>query len=127
LEPSIESEKDLTSKIIKESDNFIEAHRNMSNYVFQVKKCKNSSFLHCSHHPVRMSAEDFEALCFLPLPLLDSKNESYLPFSEMYGQKPSEKDLKVHIVFRRQRNLTPEGNLYLIMAKSVALLPAGNV
>jgi len=76
-----------------------------------------------------MSAEDFEALCFLPLPLLDSKSESYLPFSEMYGKKPSEKDQpsKGSYSFRRQRNLTPEGNLYLIMAKSVALLLAGNV
>jgi len=92
LEPSIESEKDLTSKIIEPLHNFIEAHCNMSNYVFQVKKCQNGSCLHCSHHPECMSTENFEALCYLPLSLLDSKNESYLPFSEMYGQKPSEKD-----------------------------------
>jgi len=95
LEPSIKSEKDLTTKIIKESEplrNFIEAHCNMSSYVFQVKKCQNDSCLHCAHHPVHMTAEEFKALCFLPLPLLDSKKESYLPFSEMYGQKPSDKD-----------------------------------
>jgi len=39
-----------------------------------------------------MTAEDFEALGFLPLPLLNSQKESYLPFSEIYGQKPSDKD-----------------------------------
>jgi len=95
LEPSIENEKDLTSKIIKESvplQNFIEAHCNMSDYVFQIKKCQNSSCLHCAHHPVHMTAEDFEALSFLPLPLLNSQKESYLSFSEIYGQKPSDKD-----------------------------------
>ena len=39
-----------------------------------------------------MSLEDFEALCLLPFPLLDSQKDSYCPFSEMYGRKPSDKD-----------------------------------
>jgi len=119
LEPSIESEKDLTSKIIKQSEplqNFIEAHcGNMLDYVFQIKKYQNSGCLHCAHHLMHMTAEDFEALSFLPLSLLNSQKESYFPFSKIYGQKPSEKDqpLKVLIAFRKQRNLTPEENLYL--------------
>jgi len=33
---------------------------------------------------------------------------------------------KVLIAFRKQRNLTPEENLYLIMAKSVELLHVEN-
>ena len=95
LEPSIDSEKDTTSKLIKESEplqKFIEAHCSMSHYVFPIKKCKDRSCLHCAHHPVRMSEEDFQALSYLPLPLLNPQKESFLPFSELYGQKPSVKD-----------------------------------
>ena len=95
LEPSIDSKKDKTSKIIKESQplqKFIEAHCKMSHYVFQVKKCQDKSCLHCAHHPVRMSAEDFLALCYLPLTLLDPQKESFFPYSELYSQKPSDKD-----------------------------------
>ena len=95
LEPSIDSEKSMTSKIINESEplrKFIETHCNMSDYVFQVKKCMDNSCLHCAHHPVRMSKEDFQSLCYLPLPLLDPQKESFLPFNELYGQKPSDKD-----------------------------------
>jgi len=40
----------------------------MSDYVFQIKKSQNSICLHCAHHPVHMTAEDFEALSFLLTP-----------------------------------------------------------
>ena len=42
LEPSIDSEKKMTSKIMKESvplQDLITGHCNMSKYVFQIKKC----------------------------------------------------------------------------------------
>jgi len=68
LELSIETEKDRTSKTIKESvpfQNFIEAQCNMSDYVFQIKKCQNRKM------PLLYSSScvyDCKRLCFLPLP-----------------------------------------------------------
>ena len=39
-----------------------------------------------------MDPEEFQKLSFLPLPLLTSSKDHYLPFSDLYGSIPSEKD-----------------------------------
>lgn len=62
----------------------------MTSYVFQIKKCLDSNCFYCNQHPVCMSAEEFEKLSYLPLPLLDTDEEHYQPFNNLYGQIPSD-------------------------------------
>lgn len=51
---------------------FMDKHCNISQYVFQVKKCKDESCFYCTGYTVRMPKEVFNSLSFLPLPRLDS-------------------------------------------------------
>ena len=52
----------------------------------------NVSCYYCQQHPLRMDPEKFQELSLLPLPLLDATKEHYRPFTELYGDQPSEKD-----------------------------------
>ena len=48
--------------------------------------------VYCSEHPIQIAPEDFSLLHYLPLPLLDDSKTAYLPFEEVYGKEPSDKD-----------------------------------
>ena len=71
---------------------FMDSHCHMSQYVFQVKKCKDTLCYYCAEYPIRMPAEIFENLHFLPLPRLDSTKKHYQPFTDVYGKELSECD-----------------------------------
>ena len=64
---------------------FMDHHCNISQYVFQVKKCKDESCFYCTGYPIRMPKDVFDSLSFLPLPRLNSIKSHYRPFSEIYG------------------------------------------
>ena len=71
---------------------FMKTHCIQSPYVFQVKKCLESSCSYCKEHPVRVTPEQFSLLHYLPLPLLDSSKTSYQSFEGLYGKEPSDSD-----------------------------------
>ena len=71
---------------------FMDAHCHMSQYVFQVKKCNDESCVYCTGHPIRMPKEVFDSVRFLPLPRLDGTKKHYRPFSELFGEEPSDVD-----------------------------------
>ena len=71
---------------------FMNNHCHISQYVFQIKKCKDASCYYCVNNPVRMPVEVFEELHFFPLPRLDPSKKHYKPFTEMYGKEISECD-----------------------------------
>ena len=62
----------------------------MTNYVFKLKKCLDSSRFYCNQHPVHMSVENLAKLVYLPLPLLDIDEEHFQLFNILYGQTPSD-------------------------------------
>ena len=70
----------------------MDKHCHMTRYVFQVKKCRDHSCFYCIEHPIRMPAKVFDSLSFLPLPRLDKTKEHYRPFSELFGEEPSDVD-----------------------------------
>ena len=39
-----------------------------------------------------MPLEEFNTLCYLPLPILDASRQHYKPFDDVYGQLPPERD-----------------------------------
>ena len=47
---------------------------------------------YCQQHSIRMDPVKFQEVLMLPLPLLDDTKEHYCPFSELYGDQPSEND-----------------------------------
>ena len=69
---------------------FIEHHCHTSHYAFQIKKCTSPDCFYCIGNPVRMPIDDFKALSFVPLPLLDLTKEHYRPFSDLYGTAPQD-------------------------------------
>ena len=76
----------------KDFHNFMDAHSHKSAYALQLRKCSLDTCAYCSSHPVRMPLEEFNSLCYLPLPILDASGQHFKPFKEVYGQLPSEKD-----------------------------------
>lgn len=94
IEPTLEKDR-LTSKDLKKATtytDFIKKHCHCSQYVFQIKKCLDSSCYYCVQHPVQVSPEVFDSLSFLPLPLLNATKDKYLKFDEVIGKPLSEKD-----------------------------------
>ena len=79
-------------KKAKDFQNFMDAHCHRSTYAFQLRKCLLDTCAYCSSHPVRMPLEEFNSLCYLPLPILDDTGHHFKPFKQVYGQLPSEKD-----------------------------------
>ena len=82
IEPNLDR-KHLTKEVLKDAPalkNFMDVHCHISQYAFQIKKCKDESCYYCIGKPVQMSAEVFESLHFLPLPRLDSTKKHYKPF-----------------------------------------------
>ena len=72
--------------------NFMDKHCHMTKYVFQVKKCSDDLRIYCIEHQIWMPAGVFDSLSFLPLPWLDTTNEYYCPFSELFSEEPSDFD-----------------------------------
>ena len=75
----------------------MKSHCKCSQYMFQIKKCTDTSCFYCVQHPVRLQKEVFDSLKYLPLPLLDNTKEHYQKFCDLYGQDPSDKDRPSHI------------------------------
>lgn len=57
---------------------FLEKHSKQTHYTFQLKKCTSDSCNVCVLSPVRLPAEVFSTLSFLPDPMLDPSGEHYL-------------------------------------------------
>ena len=66
--------------------------KNVSTYVFQVKKCTSSECMFCTSHPIRMDLETFNTLKFLPFPMLNGTKEHYRSFDESYITETTEAD-----------------------------------
>lgn len=63
------------------STEFNEKHCQSTCYGFQVKRCKDSECPFCSNmQPIRLPEEIFDALSFIPDPVLDSLKEHYQSF-----------------------------------------------
>lgn len=71
---------------------FMREHCNISKYAFQVRKCLLESCRYCSSHPVHTSLEEYKAISFLPLPILDATKDHYKSFTDVYGSIPDGKD-----------------------------------
>ena len=79
IDPSLEPEN-LTAKDLAKATslmNFFKTHCHFSNYVFQIRKCKDLACYYCMQHPIRLPDDVFDSLSFLPLPLLDTSKEHF--------------------------------------------------
>ena len=98
-----------------------------SYYVFQIRKCTDKSCYYCAEHPIRLPAEVFCELSFLPLPLLHHSKEHYKKFADVFGQTPNEKDHSSYILTpsnqAKQRDLEHKG--ILVKAKVMAVVCYG--
>ena len=70
----------------------MEAHCHRSTYALQLCKCLRDTCAYCLTHLLRMSMKEFNSLCYLPLPILDSTMQHYKPFKDLYSQLPNERD-----------------------------------
>lgn len=93
IDASIEQGCPRKKELMKAKDfqNFTDAHSHRSTYAYQGCKCSLHTCAYCSSHPVRMPLEEFNSLCYLPLPILDASGQHFKPLKEVYGQLPSEK------------------------------------
>ena len=71
---------------------FMKVHSHKSTYLYQLRKCTLDTCVYCSSHPVRIPLEEFDSLCYLPLPRLDASGNHFQPFNEVLGQLPTESD-----------------------------------
>lgn len=62
--------KDLVKA--KDYQAFMESHSHRTCSAVQLRKCALNTCVYCSNHPVRMPLEEFNSLCYLPLPILDA-------------------------------------------------------
>ncbi len=94
IDASLQQDSLQKKALVKAKDfqNFMEAHSHRSAYAYQLHKCSLDTCAYCSSHPVRMPLEEFNSLCYLPLPILDDSGQHFRPFGEVYGQLPSDKD-----------------------------------
>ena len=63
------TQKDLSR--VRALQEFLNIHAHSSQYVLQVKKCRNPNCEYCQEHPVRTPKSVFSNLSFLPLPRLE--------------------------------------------------------
>ena len=61
--------------------------------MYQIRKCGKECCAYCKLHPVRVPADVFEGLHFIPAPLLDSSEEHFTKFDDVYGKPVTEKDM----------------------------------
>ena len=90
IQPDSLRSKDLAKA--KDYQAFMEAHCHRSTYALQLRKCLRDTCAYCSTHSLRMPMEEFNSLCYLPLPILDSTMQHYKPFKDLCGQLPNERD-----------------------------------
>ena len=93
IEPSLERDS-LTQDVLKTAlalQNFCKNHCHSSNYVYQLKKCRDQD---CKEHPIGLHSEVFSKLSFLPLPLLDALNET---LRKVYEQIPDERGRPTYV------------------------------
>ena len=69
---------------------FLETHSIRHHYIFQLKKCSQPD---CEFgcKPV-LPADVLSQLSWLPDPVYSSASNKYLPFQDVYGREPTEKD-----------------------------------
>lgn len=89
----------------------MKTHCHESAYMFQVKKCSESTCSYCSIHPIRKEMELFSQLSFMPLSLLDLSNEHYKAFTDIYGNPLSDKDQEQIAEDRERKSLLVSGKV----------------
>ena len=127
IDPSI-PRADHTAKGLQNSKSlhkFLKNHAHCSHYVFQIKKCEDSSCFYCLEHPIWLPREDFSKLSFLPLPLIDATKEHYQKFDMVYGTLPSE-DRPSYVATPSQESKDNDKNSSLLVcAKMRACIQCG--
>lgn len=73
----------------KDLQNFMRQHTKSTNYAFQVKKCRDPDCTYCVNNPVRMDAEKFADVHFLPDPVPEESGGTYKPFTQVFTSKIS--------------------------------------
>ena len=98
---------------------FIETHCKSSCYAFQIKKCRDDTCPFCSVlQPIRLPAEIFNQLSFLPDPELDISKEHYKTFNTLYGTETTEKD-QPSLHFSLQATEKDKNNKELLVSERV--------
>lgn len=94
IDENIDKEKLTVADLAKLESytNFVSEHCKATTYTYQIRKCMNVSCNYCSLHPIRLPAEVFGDISFIPAPLLDFTKEHYMKFCEAYGKTVTEKD-----------------------------------
>ena len=94
IDPSLNKDKLTQKDLSKATDlqEFLSIHAHSSQYVYQLKKCRNPDCEYCQEHPVRTPEGIFTNLSFLPLPRLDSRKDHYQEFSSVFGKPLSEEN-----------------------------------
>jgi hypothetical protein len=89
IEPHLERDhlRKADLKEAKHLKKFMDQHCHISQYVFQIRKCKDQACYYCTEYPVRLPEEVFASLSFLPLPRLDESKKHYQSFSDLYGKE----------------------------------------
>ena len=128
IDPSLEPEN-LTAKDLAKATsliNFFKTHCHSSNYVFQIRKCKDLACYYCMQHPIRLP-DVFNSLSFLPLPLLDTSKEHFLKKSDVYGQLPSGRDRPslISVASEEAKEIDKERKSALVRGKVRATIACG--
>ena len=77
--------KDLVKA--KDYQAFMESHSHRTCYAVQLCKCTLDTCTYYSNHLVRMPLEEFNSLCYLPLPILDASRQHYKPMCMVSYQR----------------------------------------
>ena len=91
IDGTLQADK-LVKKELKKADkwqSFVAKHCKCSHYSFQVKKCTSLDCSYCQGNPTQ--TPDFEQIHFLPDPEPTPDKLHYLPFSQMYGRKTTDR------------------------------------
>ena len=93
IDPNVEM-TDTTQKALSKCERlkkFLETHTIRHHYIFQVKKCGKQDCEFGCNPPV-LPADTFSKLSWLPDPVFCPSSNKYLPYKDVYGLQPSEKD-----------------------------------
>ena len=69
---------------------FMAKHYDAKSYSFQIWKCTEETCAYCFANPLQMPNEVFNALHFLPYPLLNPSSGKYKPFDQAYGKEATD-------------------------------------
>jgi len=70
---------------------FLDTHTIQHHYIFQIKKCAQPDCEFGCREPV-LPVDIFSKLSWLPDPVYSSTSNKYLPYQDVYGRQPTEKD-----------------------------------